>query len=62
MARPDGPRAHRPARSLAGALAICPRRGSTVGYAPSVWLIVRPGLGSGFEVVTGDLVSESATG
>ncbi len=40
--------------------AVCPHLGCTVGYAPSMQLIVCPCHGSEFEVLTGDVVSGPA--
>lgn len=40
--------------------AVCPHLGCTVGYAPSMQLIVCPCHGSEFEVMTGDVVSGPA--
>ncbi len=40
--------------------AVCPHLGCTVGYAPSVQLIVCPCHGSEFEVMTGDVIAGPA--
>ncbi len=40
--------------------AVCPHLGCTVGYAPSMQLIVCPCHGSEFEVMTGDVISGPA--